>query len=63
MKQTVRKSTLALVLALLTVHVGNAVTHASIFPPIMQPDGGGGTGGTGDPNPTCVPGNCLVDIH
>jgi hypothetical protein len=64
MKQTVRNSALAVVLALLTVNAGNALTHSLIFPPTHPtPDGGGGTGGTGDPNPTCLPGNCLVDIH
>lgn len=63
--QTVRKSAFALVLALLTVNAGNTLLHApSIFPPSApSPDGGGGTGGGTDPNPTCVPGNCLVDIH
>jgi hypothetical protein len=64
MTQTIRKSTLALILAVLTVSAGHALTHPSIFPPAPKPDGGGTGGNGGDPNPTCQPaGSCLVDIH
>jgi hypothetical protein len=64
--ETIRKSTLALVLVLLTVSAGKTLTHTSpIFPPSQPtPDGSGGANpGGGNPNPTCGDNECLVEIH
>jgi hypothetical protein len=65
MTQTIRKSTLVLMLAIFTVNAGNAMTHSLIFPPTHPtPDGSGGGGnpGGGSPDP-CTDGSCLVAIH
>lgn len=63
MANILRKPFLSLVLVLLTV--GFSKTIAQQFPsptPPSQPTPDTNPGG-GNPDPTCVPGNCLVALH
>jgi len=61
--ETVRKSTLALILVFLAAGVGKAFAQGIPIPPPSQPSPDGGNPGGGDPDPTCGDGGCLVAIH
>jgi hypothetical protein len=60
-RNIVRKSTLALILAFLTLGVGRGFARQNTPAP-QQPSFLSDIGGT-DPDPTCGDGGCFVAIH
>lgn len=60
--EILRKSTLALILVLLTSSVGKAFAQSELSPAPSQPTAKIGEPGGGNPDP-CADGGCLVAIH
>jgi hypothetical protein len=64
-KFVLRKSTLALVLVLLTTGITRTFAQSIPLPPmpIPMPTPDGGDPNPGNPDPTCTDGTCAVGIH